>query len=322
MIGQNLEISMQNSSQLETVTCIFGHTSAANKLFDRPDWWCGLPGAFAWYQCPECGLRFLSPRPTLEHIADYYPDSYAAYRPAIDDEPFALMRWKRRRNLQKHLESLHKWTARNGRLLDVGCATGNYLVEAQKAGWNVKGVEIQADAASYARQRFNLDVFTGDLLDNPFPSNTFDVITMWDVLEHTHNPLAILQEAHQLLTQNGVVIFSIPDPHSKEANSFSKAWIGYDAPRHLFLFEGQSLSMLLKECGFELLETDHFLANYHTWIASYQTYLKTGRQLKLLDRLFMPFMSLPIWSTLTSPYFNWLNKNGRGTVMTVFARVI
>ncbi len=303
----------------ETITCPFGHTTTPEKLFDRQDWWFQLPGDFAWQRCPDCGLLFLSPRPTIETITDYYPDRYAAYRPAIEDEKWFFMRWKRRRNLRRSIQAVNR-RAEIGRLLDVGCATGNYLAEMQRFGWSVAGVEIQAEAAEYARARFGFDVFTGDLLASNLPAHSFDVVTLWDVLEHTHYPIAILQEAHRVIKPGGLLVFSIPDPTAVWADRFGPAWIGYDTPRHLYLFHGDSLALLLNQTGFSLVERQHFLATYHTWVASFHTWLNWRMPDSWRRRLILKLAYLPFWSVITAPYFRRLNRNGRATDMTIYAK--
>lgn len=305
--------------ELETTGCLFGHSGPAEKLFDRSDWWLELPGQFGWYRCPDCGLIFLNPRPTPEAMSQYYPHTYAAYRPAIEDERWAFMRWKRRRNLQEKIESIEQ-LAHRGRLLDVGCATGTYLAEIRKLGWDVQGVEPHEEAAEYARRRLGLNVFTGDLFAGRLPDSDFDTVTLWDVLEHTHDPLAVLREVHRLLKPSGLVAFSVPNPNSKEAKGFGPDWIGFDTPRHLFLFGGASLQCLLEESNFELLEHRHFLANYHTWVASWHTQLNHRMKPGMLRRTLTKIAYLPIWAPLTAPYFSWLNRSGRGSVITVYAR--
>ncbi|MBK7893379.1 MAG: class I SAM-dependent methyltransferase [Anaerolineaceae bacterium] len=148
----------------------------------------------------------LNPRPTESSIEAYYPSTYAAYRPAIADERWVIMRWKRRYNLQHQIRSVTDREL-NGRLLDIGCATGNYLAEMRKLNWDVNGIELQTEAAQYAQKRLNLDVYNGDLLTYPASQNKFDVITMWDVLEHTHQPLQVLAKARNLLKPGGLLIF-------------------------------------------------------------------------------------------------------------------
>ena len=305
----------------ENVTCAFGHQTPAEKQFERPDWWFELPGNFAWYRCPECGLLFLNPRPTLEKITTYYPPNYAAYRPAIDDEKWTVMRWKRRRNL-RHVITAVTQRAAPGHLLDVGCATGNYLAEMKRKDWQVTGVELEPDTAEYARQRFGIDVFTGDLLESHFPSHSYDVVTLWDVLEHVYDPIAVLQEVHRILKPDGLLIFSIPDLDSVWAHRFGAAWIGYDAPRHLHLFHNENLQQLLIETGFIFEDREHFLATYHTWVASFHTWVNVKTADNLLRKIIIKVAYFPIWSLITSPYFHWLNKKSRGTDMTIYARSI
>lgn len=264
-------------------------------------------------------MLFLNPRPVLSIIADYYPARYAAYRPAIDDEKWAIMRWKRRRNLRRSIAAVTQ-RVQPGHLLDVGCATGNYLAEMRKHGWQVTGVELQVDAADYARRRFDIDVFNGDLMECQFPPHTFDVITLWDVLEHTHDPVAILKETFRILKPDGLLIFSIPNPNSVWAHRFGAFWIGYDAPRHLHLFYGDNLQQLLAVTGFRFEGSEHFLATYHTWIASFHTWLNARLAKGMLRQWLVKIAYLPFWASLTSPYFYWLNKNGRGSDMTIYAR--
>lgn len=306
--------------QLEEVACLFGHAAPAEFLFERPDWWLGTPGRFAWWRCPKCELRFLSPRPPLTVIADYYPPQYAAYRPAIDDERWALMRWKRQRNRRPQVRAITRRVPQPGTILDVGCATGDFLVEMRKLDWHCHGVEIQAGASAYARERFNLDVFTGDLLASPFSEKQFDVVTLWDVLEHTHTPLTILQKARILLKENGLLAFSIPAIHSVDAELFGRYWIGYDAPRHLYVFGGETLLLLLIEAGFSLTGYEYFLGTFHTWAASFQTWLNARRWPSGLRNGLSRIIHIPILSPLTSPYFWWLNRRQRGSVVTVLAR--
>ena len=304
---------------LEQATCLFGHAATPKLLFGRPDWGLGCPGDFAWHRCPQCGLHFLSPRPGLENIADYYPAHYAAYRVAIDQERWGLMRWKRRRNLRPAIAAVGSFFAQPGRLLDVGCATGNYLAEMRRRGWAVNGVEIQPQAAAYAREQLQLDVYNGDLLDAPFETQSFEAVTLWDVLEHTHEPLAIMQAVRRLLRPGGIVAFSIPDLQSSDAAHFGKHWIGFDAPRHLYLFEDETITLLLQRAQLEYLGRAHFLGTYHTWVASWQTWLNAqlpdGAARRRLTRL----AHLPFWAPLTAPYFAWLNRRGKGSVLTVYA---
>jgi SAM-dependent methyltransferase len=310
---------MTFTPELESATCLFGHLTPPEKLFDRQDWWFKLPGEFAWYRCPDCGLLFLNPRPTPQSIAFYYPDKYAAYRPAIDDESWVIMRWKRRRNLRKQIEAVSRRLV-PGRLLDVGCATGNYLAEMRKLGWQVAGVELNQAAANYARDRFGMDILSGDLLESNWPDNYFDAVTLWDVLEHTHYPLASLQEINRILKPGGLLIFSLPEVNSHDARRFGPAWIGYDTPRHLYLFPGESLALLFAHSGFHLLGQESFMGTYHTWIASWRVAMQRSLTPSLWTRWLVRLAHLPICASLASPYFSKVNRSGRGSVVTIIGQ--
>lgn len=303
----------------EQVECLFGHELPTEMLFQRADWLFDLPGEFAWRRCPVCGLLMLSPRPVQTAIGMYYPSDYAPYKTAIEDEPRKLMRWKRRRNLRNQIEAVNN-NAKQGTLLDIGCATGIYLAEMRRFGWQVQGIEPQAEAADYARRRFDLPVFNGDLLQSHLPDSHFDAATMWDVLEHTHDPAATLSEVRRLLKPDGLLVMTLPDPDSKEAESFGPAWVGYDAPRHLYLFGGASLDLLLDRTGFKPIARDHFLASYHTWVVSWQMQRNRRRPTSSPNDPISKIARLPFWPLLTSPYFRWLNRRGRGSVVTVYAR--
>ncbi len=127
---------------------------------------------------------FTSPRP----IGRYYPPSYSPYRPAIQDERSAAMRWMRRRKLVKRRQAVERHAPRRpGDLLDVGCSTGIFMDEMRSAGWRVTGVEMVREAAEYAHARFGLPVVEGDLLEVGLAPQSFDAITLFDVLEHPLN---------------------------------------------------------------------------------------------------------------------------------------
>src|SRR5690349_9886728 len=127
-------------------------------LYAKDSWRRPMPPV-ALVRCRNCGLMYLSPRPAVSEIEQYYPVDYAAFRPAIEDERFGLMRYMRQRKLARRRQLLEKYSQRRGgRVLDVGCATGLFLHEMVLAGWQAQGVELTTPAADYARQRFGLDV--------------------------------------------------------------------------------------------------------------------------------------------------------------------
>jgi 2-polyprenyl-3-methyl-5-hydroxy-6-metoxy-1,4-benzoquinol methylase len=145
-----------------------------------------------------------------------------------------------------------------GRLLDVGCSVGAYLRVAREQGWQVVGLEFSRDTSEIARSQHGLEVVTGSLADHPFPPGSFDLVTLWDVIEHLRDPVAALERAHELLRPGGVLAMSTPniDGLFPRASYPLARWIRYwphpEPPHHLFQFSKRTIEGLLDRAGFEL----------------------------------------------------------------------
>jgi 2-polyprenyl-3-methyl-5-hydroxy-6-metoxy-1,4-benzoquinol methylase len=202
--------------------------------------------------CNNCGLVYQNPRPHSSSIAKYYPDSYSPYNKKgyfvkIFDNVISSSR-KERRCLLNFLQT--------GNLLDIGCANGIFLNEMQKKGqFEVTGVEFSPIASQKARLDFGLNVITGDLLAANFQGGQFDVVTMWNVLEHVHDPMGTMKEVHRILKPGGFFIIRVPNPQSLAANIFGKFWAGFDLPRHLFIFHKNILVKMAQDAGFSIKRT-------------------------------------------------------------------
>lgn len=277
---------------------------------------------FSVVRCQRCGLLFLNPRPTKEEIGRYYP--YSEYKDeftsAIEDEPSLLRRLNRLYHMEKMCRSVERVKS-EGRLLDAGCATGNFLDGMRKRGnWQVWGVEVNEKAARYAQERFGLDVFIGELWEANYPAHHFNVVTLWHVLEHLHDPLDTLKEIGRVLKDDGALILSVPNSDSFDARIFGHYWIGLDPPRHLYTFSIKTLKRLLTEAGFETIETWFIIGSYHSFIASLDlvvsnTSLAQNRK-AILRRI---IASVPI-HLLSLPYLRATEWLGRGAISTVYAR--
>ena len=144
-----------------------------------------------------------------------------------------------------------------GRLLDIGCSAGFFLDEARRAGWSVSGLEKSADTAALARALHDVDVTVGTLgQDDSLPSASFDVVTLWDVIEHVPEPLATLRRAHNLLSRDGVIAIQTPNIGGLFPRmSYLVArrldyWPHPEPPGHLFQFSTRTLDRLLCMAGF------------------------------------------------------------------------
>jgi len=304
---------------MERPACDLCGANATETLYAGADWKQPVPDRIALVRCRRCGLMYLDPRPGSGEIAAYYPPDYEPFRPAIEDERSGLMRWMRRRKLIQRRMLIERYSGRKtGRVLDVGCATGLFLHEMELGGWQTAGVELAASATEYARVRFGLDVFQGQLDQAPFSPASFDVVTFWDVLEHTFSPSAELTRAARLLRPGGLIAINIPNWHSLDRRLFGAHWIGLDPPRHLYVFTRATLAALLDKAGLQVLDWLCFVPSYFSFAISLE------RQLRATSPRFAqwarPALNLPGARLVFEPWFaaaNWLKRGG---VIAVFAR--
>ena len=139
-----------------------------------------------------------------------------------------------------------------GKLLDVGAATGFFVEQARVAGWDAIGVEPSAWAAEYARNELRVDVHTGILEVMQFPDEAFDVVTMWEVIEHLPDPRTTLGEVRRIIRPGGRLVLSTPDAGSLAARLSGRRWLGWrKVPEHVFFFDRANLDRLLRQSGFQ-----------------------------------------------------------------------
>ncbi len=306
-------------AQVETVPCDLCGSTDGEPLYTGLELDHDSPSECALVCCRNCGLMYLSPRPTAAEMGKFYPEDYLNYRPAVEDERSGLMRWVRRTKLAQRRKQIEKFSGlKTGRLLDVGCSTGLFLHEMAISGWEVSGIEPTASAAIYARKRFGLDVFQGMLSESPYLSNSFDVITYWDVLEHTFSPSGELRRAVELLKPGGWVAINIPNYDSLEREWFGPLWNGFDPPRHLYVFTRETLTTFLIKSGLEPVAWVCFMSSYFSFIISLVKWLK--KHAPSWARPVEVFLNIPGVRFLFEPFFTILNLRRRGGVISVFAR--
>ena len=204
-------------------------------------------------ECPGCGLVYVSPLPEKVLIESAHSDSY--YAPWLEDQ-----RSKRIKMWEKRLRTLNRLSVNKGRLLDIGCAEGLFPEVAGKDGWDVTGTEISHFAAQYGKEKLGLNIIQGELIDMKFPNNTFDAVTMWHVLEHTRDPIAVLREIRRILKDNGVFILAIPNLNNFIFQLAYKLIRGRrmhlfdpdDRELHLYHFTTETIRLALEKTGFSV----------------------------------------------------------------------
>jgi 2-polyprenyl-3-methyl-5-hydroxy-6-metoxy-1,4-benzoquinol methylase len=148
------------------------------------------------------------------------------------------------------LRSMYLAQVPPGRLLDVGCGNGAQLADLRTLGWEVEGQELDPKAVERARARYGLRVHLGTLQSLALPDEAYDAITMNHVIEHVHDPVALLSECRRILKPGGVLVATTPNMESLGHHLFASSWRGLDPPRHLHLFSQQSLRRVAQQAGF------------------------------------------------------------------------
>jgi SAM-dependent methyltransferase len=220
---------------------------------------CALCGSLRWQtresvedyrvvQC-ECGLVFVTPQPDTAALIDAYDDRYY--------EGWRRQSRARTRLWLRRLAVVSGAVGGRGRLLDVGCATGDFLIVARDAGWQVSGTEFSPAGTRAARSR-GLDVVTGELWDAGLPSGGFDVVTAWHVLEHARDPRRVLDECRRVLRPGGTLVLATPNVEERFVRLAYRLARGRperlfdprDREVHLFHFSPRTLSALVESAGF------------------------------------------------------------------------
>lgn len=203
-------------------------------------------------RCRHCGLVYVTPRLTEHAIQRLYDEGYfftgdgprRGYRDYIADGEYYLDTFRRRiRWLERH-------TVAGGRLLDVGCAAGFFLQVSAESGWEGYGVEPATCMAEHARSELGLRVFHGTLRQRYFPAGYFDLVTLWDVLEHLTDPRGELSEVNRVLRLEGLLVLETQNIASWLPKVMGERWHHYGNDLHLFHFTPETISRLLSVTGF------------------------------------------------------------------------
>jgi 2-polyprenyl-3-methyl-5-hydroxy-6-metoxy-1,4-benzoquinol methylase len=162
--------------------------------------------------------------------------------------PLMLLLWPQRHRLASEYRHMPQRPA-GGTLLDVGCGSGSFLRTAKSCGWKVTGIDPDPKAAMACRRQ-GLDVLQGGIEQFAGMESLFDVITLNHVIEHVHDPVSTLAACHRLLKPNGQLWLATPNIDSLGHQQYGRNWRGLEPPRHLVLFNANSLRIVLERAGF------------------------------------------------------------------------
>lgn len=209
---------------------------------------------FTLCRCGDCSLLFTNPRPTEEEIGPYYDfKEYYSHEDQVQSFTQWLYQKVRKSSIQRKV-GLIESLAKNGTLLDYGCGTGEFLQEAKRQHWKVRGIEPSEKARTQAIAKLPTEVL--GTLDELPELEAYDVITLFHVLEHIHSLRKTVKRLVNHLKSNSYIVIAVPNPESADAKHYGNDWAGYDVPRHLYHFSQKSMNALQEQFGLELVRVE------------------------------------------------------------------
>ncbi len=196
--------------------------------------------------CRSCKLQYLTPRLKSSIIIDGYS--------AGEDPLFVSQVKAREKTFLRAWQSIIGNKRPPGRLLDVGTASGAFLKVAKDHDWQIAGCEPNRWLTDWCQKQYDITVFPGTIFDMNLPDNHFDIVSLWDVLEHTTDPQAVLKECRRVLKKDGLLIVNYPDIGSLVARMMRRKWV-FLLSIHLYYFTRATIKKLLTQAGFHVTNT-------------------------------------------------------------------
>jgi len=204
-------------------------------------------------RCAECNLVYVSDAPSADVLRQHY--DWRFFQGGT--ERFGYHDYEREsaalnRNFRQRIKLIERH-CRGGQLLDVGCALGYFMAQLG-SHWAPVGSELSGDVAEYTRRTFGFDVVEGEFDQIDLPNGSYDVVTMWDVIEHARNPMRMLKKAAQLLRPGGVLALTTGDIGSICARVSGQRWYLMVPPTHLFFFTNATLKRAVTQAGLTIVD--------------------------------------------------------------------
>jgi 2-polyprenyl-3-methyl-5-hydroxy-6-metoxy-1,4-benzoquinol methylase len=245
--GENdFEVLFESNMEPDDFNVLFNYSMEAHDAQEDVEGYL-IPGK-EWgrhVRCKNCHLIYMNPMEKVGKTNEYYYKAKNTHAPTIR-ECYLKTAKSQVRLIQKYASGTN--------LLDIGCAQGFFLFSASKVGYTTKGIEISQDAAAYATKEFGLDVEAKPFEELWFSESSFDVVTLWQVLEHVPYPLMVLKEVYRILKPGGLVVASTPNIESIPAKILRKKW--WDIKRlHINQFTTKTLMDILYNAGFKKISS-------------------------------------------------------------------
>lgn len=202
-------------------------------------------------RCGSCSLVYTNPMEDMKTILKGYGE--------VVDEGYLTTEKYRKLLSLKHLSAVEK-VKKKGKILDIGCFAGFFLELAKEKGWEAYGIEPSAWAANIAKKR-GITIAGKDIDTAKLQPEFFDVVTMWDVIEHLPNPQEVIKIIHKTLKKDGIVAFGTPNIESVFAKIL-KGNYPYLIRMHIILYSPKTLKKLFEENGFKVIHTSTYGRTY------------------------------------------------------------
>ena len=223
--------------------------------------------AFEIHECLKCGLLFTEPRPKSDVIGKYYQsEEYYSHQENKKGLIPRIYETVKSINLKKKYHMATEGL-QPGKMLEIGCGAGDFLKTMEKNGWNCTGIEPSENAKQIARRKVKAEILEPKQI-NQLEDESFDLITMWHVLEHIDNLKEEIRQLQRLLKKEGRLVLALPNFKSADAQYYREYWAAYDVPRHLNHFCRESINNIFKTSDLKLKKTNKLV-----WDAFYISYM-------------------------------------------------
>lgn len=205
-------------------------------------------------ECQSCQLRFTNPRPKANEAGKYYQsEEYISHSNTQKGFINQLYHQVRKITLRQKTNWIEPYKKGNKKLLDIGCGNGHFLHASKERGWSITGMELDPETANRASDLLQQAIHPS--IENIHKDETFDLISMWHVLEHVYELDEYFSFFQQQLSPTGKLLLALPNHLSYDAEVFQEHWAAYDVPRHIYHFNPKTLEILAHKHGFKLIKS-------------------------------------------------------------------
>lgn len=273
IVGQSLGKNPLNNMNKIEINCIFCGKRSEGIVWEE--------NGFTGKQC-ECGLLYVSPRPSLHEIINLY--NYKEINLSAINR--IQSEFLNRQNSRHRLKLLRKYRG-GGRLLEIGPGAGYFLDESRKEGFEPFGVELNISQAKSIQERFGIPLETAPFSERTFSGISFDVICHFDVLSHFYDPISEFRRFYERLCEGGILFFE-----TGNGGDLSSKWLHFigqlQYPQHLFLFSQKSIERICSHSGFKVIKVYRYSIMVQLAILKIFQWMKRYKKHKIPDKETIP----------------------------------